>query len=273
MATNPVFGIVQGRLTPSPGVLQWFPGDLWPDEFPLARQLGLDYIELIAEVQHNPDNPLWSDGGIDRIKELAKQNTLILHALCNDYTVEHALPGDAAVLQQSLDLVAQGAKLGMEKFIVPLFDASEMTAENSAGYESALGEIADAAHDAGMTTCLETVLTGAELVDLLDRLDRPHIKAVYDTGNRVAFGHDLAGDIRLLGDRIAHVHIKDKNTDNENVLLGTGMVNFADVFKALHDIGYDGPFTFETQRGADPLRTAAYNMAFTTFFFEEGRSG
>ncbi len=274
MATNPVFGIVQGRLTPSPpGALQWFPGDLWPDEFPLARQLGLDYIELIAEVQHNPDNPLWSDDGIERIKGLARENGLRLHALCNDYTVEHAFLDGPDVLDQTLRLIERGKMLGMEKLIVPLFDASGMTAKNSAGYESGLGEIADAAHDAGMTPCLETVLTGAELIDLLDRLDRPGIKAVYDTGNRVAFGHDLAGDIRLLGDRIAHVHIKDKNADNENVLLGTGLVNFADVFRALHDIGYDGPFTFETQRGADPLRTAAYNMAFTAFFFEEGRSG
>ena len=268
------FGIVQGRLTPSsPGELQWFPGDLWPNEFPLAGGLGLDYIELIAEVQHNPDNPLWSDGGIERIKELARENELRLHALCNDYMVEHAFLDGRDVLDQTLRLIERGKLLGMEKFIVPLFDASEMTAENGADYESGLGEIADAAHDAGMTTCLETVLTGAELADLLDRLDRPHIKAVYDTGNRVAFGHDLAGDIRLLGDRIAHVHIKDKNADNENVLLGNGLVNFADVFKAFHDIGYEGPFTFETQRGNDPLQTARDNMAFVTFFFEEALSG
>jgi sugar phosphate isomerase/epimerase len=273
--TAPIrFGIVQGRLTECPpGCLQWFPGDRWPDEFGLAASLGLDYIELIAEVQHNPDNPIWSDAGLDEIKSLAKNNGLSLHALCNDYMVEHAFLDGRDVLDQTLRLIERGKTLGMEKLILPLFDASELTPENMDEYIKSINEIADAAKGAGMTTCLETILTGVDLINLLDRIDRAYVKAVYDTGNRVAFGHDLPGDIRLLGDRIAHVHIKDKNKDNENVLLGTGLVNFADVFQAIHDIGYGGPYTFETQRGTDPLRTAAHNMAFTTFFFEEGQNG
>ena len=58
MTVAPVFGIVQGRLTPSPpGCLQWFPQERWENEFSLAGTLGISYIELIAEVQHNPDNP------------------------------------------------------------------------------------------------------------------------------------------------------------------------------------------------------------------------
>jgi len=89
---------------------------------------------------------------------------------------------------------------------------------------------------------------------------------VYDTGNRVAFGHDLAGDIRLLGNSIAHVHIKDKNSDNANVLLGTGLVNFESVFCALNDIDYSGPYTFETTRGSNPINTAKYNMNLVNFF-------
>lgn len=271
-ATAIRFGIAQGRLIQCPpGCLQWFPQDHWRDEFGLAADLGLDYIELIAEVRHNPDNPLWSDAGIEEIKSLAAGHGLSLHALCNDYTVGNALPGDGAVLKQSLDLVSRGAKLGMEKLILPLFDASELTPANMDDYVGPIREIADAAWDAGMTTCLETILTGSELIALLGKIGRPHVKAVYDTGNRVAFGHDLPGDIRLLGDRIAHVHIKDKNKDNANVLLGTGLVNFAEVFRAIHDIGYDGPYTFETQRGSDPVRTAAFNMMLTRFFFEEGR--
>jgi D-psicose/D-tagatose/L-ribulose 3-epimerase len=257
-------------LTPSPpGYLQWFPQEYWRDEFALAAKLGIDYIELISEVQHNPNNPLWSDAGVDEVKALVDANGLTLHALCNDYVIEHTLPGDPAVLRQAYDLIARGHKLGMEKLILPLFDASELTPDNQRDYIGPVRDIAEAAQDVGMITCLETVLTGAELIGLLDHLDRPFIKVVYDTGNRVAFGHDLAGDIRLLGERIAHVHIKDKNADNANVLLGTGLVNFAQVFWALRDIDYGGPFTFETFRGSDPLRTARYNMNLVTFFKQD----
>ena len=73
--------------------------------------------------------------------------------------------------------------------------------------------------------CLETILTGEELLELLSLINLPNVKIVYDIGNRVAFGHNLSSDIRLLGNKIAHVHIKDKNKNNENVLLGTGLVN------------------------------------------------
>ncbi len=271
MTSNIRFGIVQGRLTQSPpGCLQWFPQTHWRDEFTNAAKLGIDYIELIADVQHNAENPIWSRAGIDEIKQLVKQNKRTLHALCNDFIIEHKLPKNQNTLQQCLDVVARGGLLGTEKLILPLFESSELTASNMDDYITSLRVIADAAHGAGMTTCLETILTGRELITLLDKIDRSYVKVVYDTGNRVAFGHDLPGDIRLLGERIAHVHIKDKNAENQNVLLSTGLVNFEKVFSALHDIHYDGPFTFETQRGADPLRTAKFNMNLVEFFHAEG---
>ncbi len=122
-----------------------------------------------------------------------------------------------------------------------------------------------------MVVCLETILDGAQLMRVLDEIGHPNVAAMFDTGNRVAFGHDLAADIRLLGARIRHVHIKDKNAANQNVLLGTGLVNFKEVMEALADIGYEGPYTFETHRGTDPIRTARYNMGVVTYFAEEAR--
>jgi sugar phosphate isomerase/epimerase len=260
------FGMVQGRLTQSPsGCLQWFPQDSWEDEFSTASSIGVNYIELIAEVQHNSENPIWTDGGISKIKQLVKDNDLTLHALCNDYIVEHSFLGED-VVQQNIDLLEQGKKLGVEKYIMPFFESSELTTENMQEYIEPLKRIAKVADDAGIMVCLETILTGSELLKLLGLIDMPNVKAVYDTGNRVAFGHDLAGDIRLLGDAIAHVHIKDKNSVNENVLLGTGLVNFESVFYALNDINYAGPYTFETTRGSNPINTAKYNMNLVNFF-------
>ncbi len=266
MQNNTRFGMVQGRLTQSPpGCLQWFPQESWQQEFDTAKDIGVDYIELIAEVQNNTENPIWIDDGIKEIKKLVKDNGLTLHALCNDYIVENLFL-DKKVIQQNISLLGQGKKLGVEKYIMPFFESSELTVDNMQEYIEPLREIAKVASDKGITVCLETILTGLELVKLLELIDMPNVKAVYDTGNRVAFGHDLASDIRLLGDRIAHVHIKDKNSDNANVLLGTGLVNFESVFFALNDIDYNGPYTFETTRGSDPINTAKYNMDLVNFF-------
>lgn len=269
-AKAPVFGVVQGRLIQSPpGQLQWFPQEAWESEFFLAKALGFNYIELIAERNHNAANPLWTDEGCERIQRVAAENGLLLHAFCNDYIVDHALPGSAEVLDQNLRLISRGKKLGMQKYILPFFEASELTMANAEAYLAPLRRMADVAGDAGILLCLETVLNAKELGQLLERLNHPNIKVVFDTGNRIAFGHDIYGDIRALGDAIRHVHIKDKNSSNANVLLGTGEVDFLKVFQSLKAIQYDGPYTFETFRGADALRTARYHRQFAEFFFTE----
>lgn len=268
------FGIVQGRLIQSPrGQLQWFPQDYWESEFFLASSLGIDYIELIAERDHNPANPLWTDAGVAKIKSLVQRNKLSLHAFCNDYIVNHSLVNSAEVLDQNMRLIERGALLGCEKYILPLFEKSELTIDNVSDYVLPLRAIADKAAESGIIVCLETVMNGVELIEVLNKIDHPAVSVVYDTGNRIAFGHDLPGDIRLLGKRISHVHIKDKNKENENVILGVGLVNFLQVFEALSDIKYTGPYTFETHRGKRPLSTARYNMQFVQFFQAEGLSG
>ena len=162
------FGMVQGRLIQSPtGCLQWFPQEKWQEEFNIASDIGVDYIELIAETQHNQNNPIWTDDGINRIKQLVNDNNLTLHALCNDYIVEHSLL-DEEVIQQSIDLIEQGRKIGVEKYIMPLFESSELTTDNMSDYVNPLRRIAIVAHASNITVCLETILTGEELIELYE---------------------------------------------------------------------------------------------------------
>lgn len=268
------FGVVQGRLTKAPpGQLQWFPQGLWESEFPLASALGVDYIELIAERNHNPDNPIWSADGTQRIKAIAARQGLSLHAICNDYVIDHALPRDHDVLDQNLRLIDRGALLGCDKLILPLFESSELTLSNATRYTESIRVIADKAADSGMTVCLETVLNGHELIEVLDRLGHPAVSVVYDTGNRTTSGHEVPDGLRALGHRISHVHIKDKNATDDNVILGTGVVNFQHVFEALAAIDYVGPYTLETPRGRNPSRTATYSMEFVKYFHAEYFAG
>jgi len=261
------FGIVQGRLIKPPGnELQWFPENEWEKEFELASQVGLKYIELIADRQHNTQNPIWDDYGIEKIKKLANDNNLYLHALCNDYIIDHCIIKSNTVINQTLNLISKGKQLGLEKLIIPLFENSELTFSNYKKYSSVLTEIGDAANENNISICLETILNGKQLLEVLKYFDHPNIYCVFDTGNRIAFGHDIYSDIILLGDYIKHVHIKDKTKQNENVLLGTGKVNFHKVFHSFFKINYNGPYTFETTRGKDPIETAKYNLSLAKFF-------
>lgn len=267
------FGIVQGRLIASTSdQLQWFPQNYWETEFFLAPALGFNYVELIAERIHNPNNPLWTDEGVTKIKELSQRNNLLLSTFTNDFVVDNTLLGNDIVLEQNLRLIERGSLLGCDKYILPLFEQSELVLENITDYKTPLCKIADKAAEYGIMLCLETNLDGNQLIEALNNYNHPAISVVYDTGNRVALGHNLSRDIQLLGDRISHVHIKDKNKDSKNVILGTGLVNFLHVFDALSKINYVGPYTFETTRGKEPLRTASYNIEFVKFFHAEAFS-
>ncbi len=264
------FGIVQGRLTTPPGnELQWFPQEEWDKEFELASKLGMHYIELIVERQHNIHNPIWDDYGIEKIKNLAGENNLILHAFCNDYIIDHCLIKSKKVVDQTLKLIIKGKQLKLEKLIIPLFENSELTISNYKSYASALQELGDAAKENDILICLETLLSGEKLLEVIKFFDHPNIFCVFDTGNRIAYNHDIYSDILHLGDYIKHVHLKDKTNQGENVLLGTGQVNFQKVFQSLIEINYNGPYTFETTRGSNPIETAKYNLLFANFFINE----
>ena len=267
---GPKYGIVQGRLSQAPrGILQWFPQENWSDEFNRASELGYDYIEFIAERQFNAKNPLWSQTGIKKIKDLAQKNHLSLHSFCDDHIIDHSIIKNRKVLDRTHILISQGRRLGIQKLVLPLFEESEINENNFKDYKDVLLDIACAAQEDNIMVCLETILNGTQLLKLLEFINHPNIKIVFDTGNRIAFGHNIYSDIVLLGDNIQHVHLKDKDMKNENVLIGTGSVNFYTVFESFLTIGYKGPYTFETNRGRNAVKTAKFQIDFADFYLKE----
>ena len=53
------------------------------------------------------------------------------------------------------------------------------------------------------------------------------------TGNRVLISKSLEKEIFNLNKFIGHVHIKDKNKENTNVVLGTGRCKFFRNFQSI----------------------------------------
>ncbi len=192
------------------------------------------------DIHHNNKNPIWSSDGIKMIKETANNNKIVINSLCNDYIIENCIHNKDTI-EQNIDLLTQCKKLGIKKYIMPFFNKSEINPNNIEKFLKPLNMIADIADNYGIMISLETILTGKELLHLLDALNNRNIHVVFDTGNRIAFGHNLAEDIKLLSNKINHVHIKDKNSDNQNVILGTGLVNFSEVFIALKKNKLSGP--------------------------------
>jgi len=169
-------------------------------------------------------------------------------------------------------LIEQCRKLKIKKYILPFFNESEININNQDVFVKNLLEIADLAGKYQIQILLETIMNGEELMNFIKILNHENIKIVFDTGNRVAYGHNLPKDIELLGNNIKHVHIKDKDAEQNNVILGTGLVNFSHIFQAFRKIKYNGAYVFETTRGNHPLNTAKYNLDFSRFFIENSKN-
>jgi len=58
------------------------------------------------------------------------------------------------------------------------------------------------------------------------------------------------------------VHIKDRDKEGRNVMLGTGLVDFPECFKSLKKARYKGSYILETTMCDNPIEAAKKNLEF-----------
>jgi L-ribulose-5-phosphate 3-epimerase len=163
-------------------------------------------------------------------------------------------------------LVRMAALLGAPSvLVIPGLVSSRVS------YDSAFGRLKDAlaallpdAEAAGVTLALENVwgkilYSPLEMRDLVDSYGSPRVGVHFDVGNVMQFGYPDQW-IRILGKRIAAVHLKDYRTDIDNIRgfthLFLGDVPWARVMEALGDTGYAGsliaevpPYAYSPEEG------------------------
>jgi len=126
--------------------------------------------------------------------------------------------------------------------LVPFFGKGELR-NDGPGMEAVIGalrRLAPLAERAGVTLALESYLSAADNLKILERVGSPAVKVYYDVGNSQAAGNDVLREIRLLGDRIVEIHAKDTKD-----LYGKGSMDFRAVRGAMEDIGYKGWLVIE----------------------------
>lgn len=79
-------------------------------------------------------------------------------------------------------------------------------------------------------------------LELIDRIDSPHVGLHLDTFHMHLEEKDSAAAIRRAGKRVFHVHA----CENDRGVPGSGQVNWPAVAAALADIGYDGDVVIES---------------------------
>ena len=266
-------GISQGRLIKPPNnELQWFPGIKWKKEFQIANQIGLNHIELLAEVNHNKLNPLWTKSGRNEINKYSQKYKIENYSACFDFLIKNEISEDFSeksdIITYSKRFIDACSELNVKIIILPFLGENNLELSKIKTINNYLEVLVPYAFGKEISISVESLAEPELIKKLLEKFLNYSSGCVYDTGNRVLLSKDQEKDILNLSKFINHIHIKDKNEKNENVVLGNGIVDFKKIFLALIKIEYQGLFTMETNRGENPKLTAIQNLQLINKFFK-----
>ena len=93
-----------------------------------------------------------------------------------------------------------------------------------------------------------TLATPAQILDFVKQINSPYFRVCLDTGHCAVTKSDPAEAVRMTGKeylRVLHVHDNDGISDF-HWLPETGVINWSEFSAALHEIGFEGVFSLET---------------------------
>ena len=248
-------GVMQGRLLPKiDGRYQAHPVDKWQDEFLIASDLGLSFIEFILDFDHFESNPLMSSDRCAQIFDLSQKTGVLVKTVCADYFMEAPLhsrnKNTASTSRKVLEiLIFNASKIGVTDIVLPLVDQSSVSEpELRKRFVETFNPIVKMLNDANINICLETDLPPVEFAELIANLDSNKITVNYDIGNSASLGYSPADEFLMYGTRISDVHIKDRIFGGLSVPLGDGDADFHAVLRGLAQVNYTGPLIMQAYR-------------------------
>jgi len=227
------------------GACEWNLGRADPSSFDVARQIGLDGVQVNMGTVSN-DMHLRKPEVQQAYLAAAKRTGLEIGSLAIGEMNRVPLKSDpraARWLDQSIDVCKA---LGITVTMPACFANGDLDMSKTAEIDHLVGVIKDVAPKAqreGITIGLENYLSAEDNMKILDRVGSPALKVYYDVGNSTDKGRDILKEIRKLGKLICEFHAKDGPH-----MLGQGRIDFKQVRKAIDDIQYSGWIQIEAAR-------------------------
>ena len=266
-------GIMQGRLSPpTDGKFQSFPKYTWEEEFRKAKICGWKSIEWIFEADEDEKNPLSSEVGIQKIKQICNETGVLIESICADYFMD--IPYFNSSIEQKTDLqnklkwlVVQASKINVKYIDLPFVDSSSICGKDN--FDQVIEFVTPAIEIAernNIIIALETDLNPTEFKNLLELFNHKSLRANYDTGNSSGIGYDSREELITYGKYISTLHIKDRLLNNGTLPLGTGSADFDVFFDELAKLNYRGPVILQAAREEDEVNTAISNCKFVNTY-------
>jgi D-psicose/D-tagatose/L-ribulose 3-epimerase len=241
-------------------------GMVTEEHYPLIRDIkkaGFDGVEI----------PVF-DGKTDHYKGLKKEldNNGLKCTTVTIVTPETSpISPDASVRKAALDrlkwAIDCNQALGAENMVGPfhsplaVFSGEPPTEDEKSRAVEVLRQAAEYAAQANVRLCIEYLnrfecyflTTAADAVALVNRVNHPNFKTMFDTFHAHIEEKSQAGPIYQTAPVLGHVHI----SENDRGTPGTGQVKWCEAFATLKKVGYDGWMVIEAFGRALPDLAAA----------------
>jgi sugar phosphate isomerase/epimerase len=133
-----------------------------------------------------------------------------------------------------------------------------LTADDIRGFARTLSPLGAEARDLGLKLSLhnhrgQPVMHAEDFEVFFDAVAGGAVGLTLDTAHAALSGiEDIAALIRRMRGVIDNFHMKDLSGESFQVL-GRGRIDFAPIFDAVREIGYDGWISADEESGADPV--------------------
>ena len=233
----------------------------------LAKRNGMDAVEI--RLDKNDMLCGYTIEHLDEAKALIDKSGIALSDLACGITVCN---GERSVLSHMEHCAKMAQALGVVGLRVFLGRGvtyfTDPICRDLDGVAAVLKEGAELVGTYGAELWIEThsdYSTGAVIKEVLDRVDDSRVRVIWDVIHSVEWRESLEETVRLIGDRIVHVHLKDgtapkdpNRTAYDLCALGEGDLHFEDVLNALQTIGYNGYLSLEWELMWHPELAACY---------------
>jgi D-psicose/D-tagatose/L-ribulose 3-epimerase len=227
------------------------------------KQTGFDGVEIpIFEFDANH---------FKRIGKELRNQGLACTAVTVATPEENPISPDAAVRKKAVDRLHRAVEMtvhmGGDKLCGPyhsplaVFTGSGPTPDEKSRAAEVLRQAAEDAQKSRVQLVMEYLnrfecyflTTAADAKALVQRVDHPNFKTMYDTFHANIEEKSPSQAITTLGSDMVHVHISESDRGTP----GTGMVHWAETWQALKKARYDGWLTIEAFGRALPDLAAA----------------
>jgi len=246
-------GFMQGRLSPNEkNKIQFFPEKNWKGEFLLANKIGLKNMEWTLDYKNLFKNPIFTEKGKKKIRELSKKYNIRIQTLTGDCFMQKPFwknKNSKRYIQDLKNIVKACANLKIKYIIFPLVDNSSIKNKNEENkIVIEFKKLNNFLKKNKVQILFESNYLPKDLKNFIKRFDRKNFGINYDTGNSASLNYDTDEEFKQYGKYIKNIHIKDRVYKGKTIRLGNGNANFKKIFRNIFKIKYNNLLILQTAR-------------------------